>query len=63
MMIEGGGTEADGQEVEWGLETEVLTSLMFVNTLAQLRARFIRWFGLCHLCFLCKLFCSKGLTQ
>lgn len=63
MMVEGGGTEDGGQEVEWGLETVVLMSLTFVNTLAQLCAGFIRWFGLCDLCFLGKLFCSKGLTQ
>lgn len=38
----GGGTEDDDQEVEWGIETEVLMSLILLTTLAQLCARFIR---------------------
>lgn len=45
MKIEGaafgGGTEDDDQEVEWGIETEVLMSLILLIMLAQLCARFI----------------------
>lgn len=53
-----------GQDVEWGMETEVLMPLTFLNTLAHLCARFIGWFGFFDLClFFSKLFCSKGLTQ
>ena len=33
------------------METEMLMSLMFVNTLAQLCARFIQWFGFFGLSF------------
>lgn len=50
VMIEGGGTEDGGQDVEWGMEAEVLMSLMFLNTLAHPCARFIGWFGFFDLC-------------